>query len=179
MTERRVSGETVFSGRVFSVAVDTIEQNGRLAKREVVRHPGGVAVLALDQDNRVVMVSQYRYAAGRTLLELPAGRLEPGEDVLAAGARELSEETGYRAASVTPFGRMVPTGGYVSEVIHLCLATGLTAGDPHPDDGELVCPTLVPLGEAVAMVLRGEIEDGKTAFGLMKYVLLKEGAHER
>ncbi len=173
LTERKISGETVFEGRVFSVERDIIEQDGRRAVREVVRHPGGVAALAIDADNNVVMVRQYRYAAGRVLLELPAGRLEPHEDFLAAGARELSEETGYHAERVTPFGQMIPTGGYDSEVIYLCLAEGLTKGETHPDDGEVVCTELVPLERAVEMALNGEIEDGKTIVGLLKYALLR------
>ncbi|MDR1670071.1 MAG: NUDIX hydrolase [Oscillospiraceae bacterium] len=173
LTERRISGETVFEGRIFTVERDVIEQNGRLAEREVVRHPGGVAVLALDGSGRVVMVRQFRYAAGRVLLEIPAGRLERGEDPLAAGERELSEETGYSASRVVPFGKFIPTGGYDSEVIHLCLAEGLTPGDTHPDDGEIVCPELIPLEKALKMALDGEIEDGKTIVALMKYALLR------
>ncbi len=177
LTERKISGETVFEGKIFTVERDIIEYNGRRAQREVVRHPGGVTVLALDGEDNVVMVRQYRYAAGRVLLELPAGRLEHGENFLAAGERELSEETGYHAERIAPFGRMIPTGGYDSEVIHLCLAEGLTKGEAHPDEGELVCPELVPLNRAVSMALNGEIEDGKTIVGLLKYALLRGRAN--
>jgi ADP-ribose pyrophosphatase len=174
VTERRISGETVFKGKIFTVELDKVDCGGFTSTREVVRHPGGVAVLAVDGGDRVVMVRQYRYAAGLELLELPAGRLEPGEDPLAAGVRELSEETGYAASCVKPLGRMIPTGGYCSEVIWLYLATGLTEGDACPDAGEIVKTELVPFNEALRMVLAGEIEDGKTAYGIMKYKLLRE-----
>ncbi|MCL2004367.1 MAG: NUDIX hydrolase [Oscillospiraceae bacterium] len=172
--ETKISGETIFTGKIFTVERDNVDCGGFAATREVVRHPGGVAVMAVDGAERVVMVRQYRYAAERELLELPAGRLEPGEDPMAAGIRELSEETGYAADCVKPLGRMIPTGGYCSEVIWLYLATDLTEGVPHPDDGELVRTELIPLEEALRMVLDGTIEDAKTAYGLMKYTLLRE-----
>lgn len=177
LTERRISGETIFEGRVFTVERDAVLTPGGAAEREVIRHPGGVTVLALDGENRVVMVRQFRYAVGRVLLELPAGRLEPGEDPMAAGARELSEETGYTASRIEPLGRMIPTGGYDSEVIYLYLATGLSKGTPHPDEGEFIQPELIPFEDALRMVLEGTVEDGKTAYGLMKYALLKETDH--
>jgi ADP-ribose pyrophosphatase len=138
-----------------------------------------VTVLAIDDEERVVMVRQHRYATGRELLELPAGRLEAGEDPMAAGARELSEETGYTAARIEDFGRMIPTGGYCSEVIWLYLASGLTGGVPHPDEGETVKTELVPFEDALRMVLDGEIEDGKTAYAIMKYELLRRSGKRK
>ena len=173
MNERRISGETVFTGKIFTVERDTVDCGGFTAGREVVRHPGGVAVLAVDGKDRVVMVRQFRYAVGQVLLELPAGRLEPGEDPMAAGLRELSEETGYAASHIEPLGRMIPTGGYDSEILWLYLATGLTGCAPHPDEGEILTGELVPFDEAIRMVLDGTIEDGKTCYGLMKYALTR------
>jgi ADP-ribose pyrophosphatase len=173
VTERKIRGETIFTGKVFTVERDSVDCGAFTSVREVVRHPGGVAVLAVDGEERVVMVRQYRYAAGQELLELPAGRLEPGEDPMAAGMRELSEETGYTASHVEPLGRMIPTGAYCSEVIWLYLATGLTGGPPHPDDGEIVRPELVLLEDALRMVMDGRIEDAKTCVALMKYKLLR------
>jgi ADP-ribose pyrophosphatase len=173
MTERKLSGETIFTGRVFTVERDVVDCGGFEAAREVVRHPGGVAVLALDNERRVVMVRQFRYAVGKELLELPAGRLEPGEDPMKAGLRELGEETGYTASRIEFLGRLIPTGGYDSEVIWLYLATGLIAGRPHPDEGEVVACRLIPFDEAVSMVLDGTFEDGKTCYGLMKYALMR------
>ncbi|MDR0293552.1 MAG: NUDIX hydrolase [Oscillospiraceae bacterium] len=176
MTERRISGETIFKGKVFTVERDTVDCGGHTAEREIVRHPGGVAVLALDGSRRVVMVRQFRYAVGRVLLELPAGRLEPGEEPMEAGLRELSEETGYAASHIVPLGRMIPTGGYDSEVIWLYTATGLAGGAPHPDAGEIVRAELVPFDDAVRMALDGTIEDGKTVFGILKYAMLRGGS---
>ena len=173
MTERKIIGETIFTGHVFTVERDTVDCGGLPATREVVRHPGGVAVLALDDKNRVVMVRQFRYAIGKELIELPAGRLEPGEDPLQAGLRELGEETGYTASHIEFLGRMIPTGGYDSEILWLYLATGLIAGQPHPDEGEILTCRLVPFDQAVSMVIDGTIEDGKTCYGLMKYALMR------
>ena len=172
MVERTIKSESIFRGRVFSVEVDEIDCGGRIAEREVVRHSGGVAVLALEDDGRVVMVRQFRYALGRELLELPAGKLEEKENPMAAAVRELEEETGYIASAVEPLGQIVPTGGYNSEVLYLFLATGLIAGESHPDEGEFLSVELVPFDKALAMVLDGRIEDAKTAVGLMKYELL-------
>jgi ADP-ribose pyrophosphatase len=104
---------------------------------------------------------------------LPAGKLETGEEPMEAGIRELREETGYSAAKVEPLGRMIPTGGYNTEVIYLYLATGLTAGEAHPDEGETVEAEIIPFDDALGMVLDGGIEDGKTAYGLMKYKLTR------
>jgi ADP-ribose pyrophosphatase len=176
LIETKISGEVVFSGRVFSVERDTADCGGLSVTREVVRHPGGVAVLAVTDDDRVVMVRQYRYGAGTELLEIPAGRLEPGEDPMAAGKRELAEETGFTAAEFAAFGRFIPTGAYNSEVIWIYLATGLTAGDPDPDEGEFVSIKLFPFDKALEMVLDGTVEDGKTAYALMKYKLLRRDA---
>ena len=168
-TERRLSGETIFSGHVFSVELDRVTlPDGREAPREVVRHPGGVGVLAIDGDGIVILVRQYRYASGKTLLEIPAGKLEPGEDPQSAGLRELAEETGYRASRVSSLGKIIPTGAYNSELIYLYRAEGLTPGETNPDDGEFVEVVRMPLAEAVKMALSGEIEDAKTVVALLK-----------
>ena len=169
LTETRISGETIFEGKVFTVQRDRVRlPDGREAEREVIRHPGGVGVLALDAENRIIMVKQYRYAIRKVLLEIPAGRREPDEDPLQTGLRELREETGYRAARIEPLGEMISTGGYDSEQITLFLARGLTPGETDFDDGEFVETVLIPFDEAVQKVMSGEIIDGKTAFAILK-----------
>lgn len=175
MTEKRLAGRTCFQGRVFDVEVDEVElDGGRRAEREVVRHPGGVAVLAVDDQNRAVMVRQFRYAAGREMLEIPAGRLEAGEEPQAAGLRELREETGYRAAQCDSLGEIIPTGGYCTERIYLYLARGLTLGETSPDDGEFVEPLLMPLETLRGDILQGRINDAKTAVAVMRGLDLLE-----
>jgi len=173
MNEKRLRGETVFEGRVFSIEVDEVElENGLRGRREVVRHPGGVGILAVDRQNRVVLVRQFRYAAGRELLEIPAGRLEPGEDPMEAGIRELREETGFSAGKVTDLGYIIPTGGYCSEKIYLFLAEELAPGDTCPDDGEFVEPVMMPMDELKDAIKRGEIIDAKTIAAVYKYSLM-------
>ena len=168
MFEKKLSGETLFKGHVFTVEKDIVDCGGFEAEREVIRHPGGVAVLAMDEAQNIIMVRQYRYAVEKILLELPAGRLEPGEDPMNAALRELSEETGYIARHIEPLGQMIPTGGYDSEIIHLYFAKNLQKGTPHPDIGEIVTPELIPFHEATHMALSGEIDDGKTIVGIFR-----------
>ncbi|MCL2083456.1 MAG: NUDIX hydrolase [Oscillospiraceae bacterium] len=172
MTESRVSGETIFNGKIFSVKKDKVLiPDGTAAIREVICHPGGVGVLAIDGED-AILVRQYRYAVGKELLEIPAGRLEPGENPQEAGQRELSEETGYTAQSMQYLGDMVPTGGYNSEIIHLFLATGLTKGEPNPDPGEFTVPERVNFKKLVEMIMSNEISDGKTMFAVLKYYIM-------
>lgn len=174
MFEERITGKTLFSGRVFDVEVDEVlMENGSRSFREVVRHPGGVGVLAIDADDRAVLVRQYRYAAGREMLEIPAGKLEPGEDPRDAGLRELAEETGYRARKVTDLGYIIPTGGYCSERIYLFLAEDLEPGAASPDEGEYVEPVYMPLGELLTAAAGGEVSDGKTIAALFRAAAAK------
>jgi ADP-ribose pyrophosphatase len=167
--ETQLSSERVYEGRVFSVRRDGVRlRDGSQAPREVVEHGGGVGVVAVDGAGNVVLVSQFRYAAGRQLLEIPAGKLEPGEDPAACGRRELREETGRTCSDYRPLGRVFPTPAYDTEVIHLYLAQGLTeAGAQDLDAGEFVEPVILPFAEAVRKILNGEIQDAKTVAGLL------------
>lgn len=175
MNEKRLSGRTCFRGRVFDVEVDEVElDGGQRAERELVRHPGGVAVLAVDDRNQAVMVRQYRYGAGQEMLEIPAGRVEPGEQPDMTGLRELREETGFRAAECYPLGYILPTGSYCTERIHLFLARGLTPGDTSPDDGEFVEMLLMPLETLREDILQGRNNDAKTAVAVMRGMALLE-----
>ena len=177
LTERTVSSQTIFQGRIIRVDMDQVElPDGKTADREVVYHPGGVAVLALDRDNSVSLVRQFRYALGEEIWELPAGKLEPGEDPFQSAKRELSEECGLSADNYIDLGVVYPTVGYDSEKIYLWAATGLHKGGQHLDAGEFLDVVRMPFAEALQKVLHGEIKDSKTQIGLMKYALLRDKA---
>ena len=166
-----LSSKHVFDGKVFSVTSDKVkEPNGIVARRDVVHHSGSVVILAIDEtggEPRVLLERQYRYATRDYLLELPAGSLDPGEEPLAAGKRELMEETGYRARQWKRALRFYPSPGFLDEVMTIYLARGLTAGDAQPEADESIAYQLVPLAHAIKMVLSGKIRDGKTISGVL------------
>ena len=174
LTERKLSREDKFAGRIVTVHVDTVAlPGGGTAAREVVDHPGGVAVLALDGENNVLAVTQYRYPFGRTMLEIPAGKLDhPGEDPGAAGLRELKEETGAVPGVYRSLGRILPSPGCYGETLHLFLARDLEMGEQHLDKDEFLNVERVPFGEMVRRCLSGEIEDAKTVAAVLKAKLL-------
>lgn len=168
--EDRVSSREVFAGRILRVRDDEVrlDPGGRLAKREVVEHPGAAAIVPLWPDGRVLLVRQYRYAAGQALLELPAGTLRPGEDPAACARRELAEETGAVALSLDLLASVFASPGFCTERIHIYLAR-LPAGDvgeTHPDADERVETVALPLAEALAMAADGRLQDAKTVTGL-------------
>ncbi|MDR0858557.1 MAG: NUDIX hydrolase [Oscillospiraceae bacterium] len=168
-TETAVTTSTVYSGRLLSVRRDEVRlDNGNIAGREVVEHPGGVAVVAVTNDGKIICERQFRYAAGCELLEIPAGKLEQGEDPLAAIQRELSEETGYTAANWRSLGKMLPTPAYCEEITYLFLATDLTPGDAHLDTNEFLSVCELPLNELIDMIMANDISDAKTIAGILK-----------
>ncbi len=174
-TEKKIKTINGYHGVIVNVALDRVTlPDGGEALREVVSHPGGVCILALDEKNQVVCVRQYRYCFGEHLLELPAGKLEYGEDPAACAVRELSEETGITAGSVVPLGEIYPSPGFCQEVLHLYLATELHWGKAHPDAGEFLDVTVVPLDELVADVMSGKLRDGKTVAAVLKAKLYLE-----
>jgi ADP-ribose pyrophosphatase len=171
LRERGLTQEIVFKGHLLRIRVDTVAlPNGEIANREIVEHPGAVAVVAV-ADGQVLMVRQFRYAIGQLSLELPAGCLDQaGEAVEAAAARELSEETGHDAARLIYLGRIHSSPGFSNEVTHLLAAEGLQqAREAHTDADEFVDLVHVPLVDALAMIQRGEITDAKTIAGLLWY----------
>ena len=170
LTEKKVSSAEVFSGNLLHVFRDEIAlPNGKPAVREYIRHVGAACVVPMNEKGEVYMVRQFRYPFGRPLLEVPAGKLDTKEeDPAHAALRELSEETGIEAAELTYLGEFYPTCAYSDEVIHIYLAKGLTFAETHPDDDEFVETAVYPLKTLVDMVMRGEIEDGKTQVALLK-----------
>ncbi len=168
-TERFVSREEKFSGRILNVHVDTVTlPDGSLATREVADHPGGVAIIALDDENNVLMVEQFRYVFGESVLEIPAGKLEKGEDPYLAALRELKEETGATPALFQPLGKLYPSPGCYGETLHLFLARNLTFGEANPDADEFLRAERVPLEVLLQRILRNEIADAKTVAGVLK-----------
>ncbi|MBR2132775.1 MAG: NUDIX hydrolase [Oscillospiraceae bacterium] len=173
LKEKKLSGETVFDGKIMHVRCDTVLlPDGTLASREVVDHPGGVGVLALDNEKNVLVVSQYRYPYGRVLREIPAGKLEYGEDPEAAARRELREETGAVAGRFEWLGELYPTPGYCDEIVRMYLARDLTFGETDLDEGEFLNLERVPFDTLVEQVLHGEIRDAKTVAAVLKAKIL-------
>lgn len=166
--EQVVDEETVWTGRI--VNVDRLQvklPDGRDALRDVVRHPGAVAIVALTDDGRICLVRQYRAAIGRVTVEIPAGKLDPGEDPLDCAVRELQEETGMQAERMA-FLTTIATGvGFCDELIHIYMATGLSFAQSNPDADEFINVDLVDLGELIDAVLDGKVEDAKTVVGAL------------
>jgi len=160
---------THFKGRVVSLTVDEVTlPNGHRATLEIVHHPGGAAIVAIDRDQRVCLLRQYRYAVGGWLWELPAGKLEPNEPPLHTAQRELIEEAGMRATHWESLGQCVPSPGVLREIIHLFLATGLEPVTAAPESAEVFEVHWMPLREAYEWVLDGTINDAKTAVGIAR-----------
>ena len=173
LTEKTLSSEKIYDGHILHVRRDTIElPDGSRGYREVVDHHGGVCVLALDDENRVLVVSQYRYPYEKVLREIPAGKLEYGEDPTQAAIRELKEETGAVAGDFRPLGELYPSPGYCGEVIRMYLARELTFGETHLDKDEFLNLERVPFDQLVEQILSGEIRDAKTIAAVLKGKLL-------
>ena len=163
-----------YRGIIVDVSVDTVKvSNGNTTLREVVHHPGGVCVAALDENNNLYMVRQYRFPVQRHLIELPAGKLEPGEEPFPAAVRELSEETGLTAGKWTDLGFIYTSPGFSTERLYLYLAEELRQGEAHPDENEFLDTLLCPLAEVKAAVLRGDYADAKTVAGVLKVCALR------
>jgi ADP-ribose pyrophosphatase len=166
--EKLVSRESIYNGRVLKITKDTIEMpGGKPATREVVHHPGAVAIVALNHEGKLLMVRQFRYATGRSLLEIPAGTLNPGEDPDVCAVRELQEETGYKPGHLEKLGGIFPAPGYTSEFIHLYIATDLTESRLEMDEDELIEVETYTLPEVFAKIQSAEIADAKSICGIL------------
>ena len=160
---------TVFSGRVITVNIETVRlPNGHVADLEIIHHPGGAAVVAIDDQQRVCLLRQYRHAAGGWIWELPAGKLEPAEPALATAQRELGEEAGVEAADWLSLGDYVSSPGVFTETVKLFMARGLRPVSMAHEAGELIEVHWISFSEACQRTLNGELNDGKTALGLLR-----------
>ncbi len=169
LEEKQVSSELKYDGKIVKLYCDIAElENGNNVRREVIKHPGGVCVVALCEDNSVLFVRQFRYPHGRVLLEIPAGKLEYGEDHRTCGLRELKEETGCTCDSFEYLGCLLPTPAYDTEVIHMYLARGLHSGEQRLDNDEFLDVEKIPLDKAVEMIMNNEIADAKTQVAILK-----------
>ena len=165
----RVTQRTVFGGRVITVNVERVKlPNGVTTDLEIVHHPGGAAIVAVNLAGEVCLLRQYRHAIGAWLLELPAGKLDDGEQPLVAARRELLEETGLSAGRWSPLGEFVSSPGVFTEIVHLFLATRLERGEARPEAAEVFETQWLPLDRALALALAGDIADGKTVVGLAR-----------
>ena len=169
LREIPVSSEPIYNGRILDVQRWQVTcPNGSLASREIVVHKGAAAVVPVYEDGTTLLVRQHRVAVDRVTLEIPAGKLDTvNEDPLDCAVRELEEETGLKAERMTLLTSLLTTPGFCTEKIAIYLAQGLSQGETHPDEDEFLGLVRMPLDEAIAMVMRGEIRDGKTVSGLL------------
>lgn len=173
--EQVQSSELIYHGKVLGLKKDTVVlPNGVQALREVVLHPGGACILAIDDNDCVLLVKQYRYGAGRELLELPAGKLDAAEEPAACALRELAEETGFHAGKLIPLGEMYPSPAYLDEKIHLFYASELLPCATNPDEDEIITLHRIPFEEALSLALNGALPDAKTQAALFKCKLLRD-----
>ncbi len=163
LIESPVSRKTIHRGRAITFRIDTVRlPNGMLATREFIAHPGAVGIIPFVDRETIVMVRQYRHPVGEVTLEVPAGKLDKGESVLACARRELAEETGYTAGKIRPLMNYWPTPAFSDEVLHLYVAENLKPGKMLTDEDEFLECTTLPFKKALRMVLDGELRDSKT-----------------
>lgn len=173
ITEKIIGSKRLYEGAIINLELmDVTLPNGKAAKREIVRHPGGVGIAALDDENNIYLVRQYRAPYDKIIFEIPAGKLDKGEEPLNAAKRELSEETGLTAKEIKYVGDFYPSVGFCDEVLRMFIATGLSEGEVHPDADEFVNTVKMPFDEAVELVLNGTIKDGKTIATILKTKLI-------
>lgn len=173
LSEKTIASKTIYEGKILQVILDDIElPDGKKSKREVVNHSGGVAVAALDENNNLLFVKQFRYPYKEIVFELPAGKLEKGMSPLENGKRELLEETGAVGYSYISLGQVYPSPGYTNEIIHLYACKIKSLGESRPDEGEFLNVEKLPLDKAVEMVLNNRIPDAKTQIAVLKTAML-------
>lgn len=170
-TEKRKDGVCVYDGKVVKLEVDSvILPSGQESKREIIRHSGGACVV-YEEDGKIAFVRQYRYAYGESVLEIPAGKLNYGEDPMQAGKRELKEETGITVEKLTLLHVVYPTPGYTDEKLYVYFAKQGEKGDRNLDDDEFLDVVWIPTDKVKEMLFSGEIKDAKTLIGLYRYFM--------
>lgn len=171
--EVTISTDPIFQGRIISLQVDQVKlPNGEIASREIVRHPGAVAVIALVED-KLLVVEQYRKPFEKNLVEIPAGKLDAGEEPVEAAKRELEEETGYRAGSIRLLNSFYTSPGFADEIIHLYITEDLSKGEAHLDEDEFLDCSAITLEEAEAYIAQGRIGDAKTIMAVYAWKLYR------
>ncbi len=167
--EKTVSSETVYNGHIINVHVDTVAMpDGKTAFRDIVDHPGGVGILAFTDDNKIILVKQFRKPIEKAIYEIPAGKIDRGEEPLKCGIRELEEETGFKAKEFVPLGYMYPSPGFTNEVTYAFMARGLYKGTLNPDEDEYLDIEAFEIDEVKKMIMNNEINDAKTVFAFFK-----------
>ncbi len=166
--EKKINSTVVYDGRVIKVTSDDVlTKSGKTASRDVVHHTGGAGIIPVDDEKNVYLIRQFRYAVGKEMIEIPAGKIDKGEDPKTAAVRELREEAGIDAKNSFWLADMIPTCGYCNEVIYIYYATGLSFSEKSLDDDEYTEVFKVSLEKAVDMVMSGEINDAKTSFAIL------------
>lgn len=161
--EKTMSSETIYHGKILKLRVDTVElPEKKYSKREIIEHSGGVGIIAIDKDSKIVLVKQFRKAAEEVLLEIPAGKLENLEETLECAKRELKEETGFIAKNIDFLFKFYASPGYTNEIIHIFLAKNLIKSTQELDEGEFIDVVKVTLQEAIELIYQGKIKDGKS-----------------
>ena len=172
LSEKKLKSNTIYKGKIVTLEVDKVElPDGKTSYRECVRHSGGAAVLLI-KEGKVLLVNQFRYLYGKPIYEIPAGKLNSGEDPQIAAARELEEETGFKA-QLSHLLDIYPTPGYTDEIIHIYLADNYVTTSQKLDDGEFLKCSFIDIETVVKMIENGEIKDGKTIIAVYKYLLTK------
>ncbi|AKL95319.1 ADP-ribose pyrophosphatase NudF [Clostridium aceticum] len=168
--EKTLKSERIYEGKVVNLRVDTVElPQKKYSKREIVEHAGAVGILAVTEDQKIVLVKQFRKPIEETILEIPAGKLEAKENPAECAIRELSEETGYTTAKVKKLLEFYSSPGFTNEILHIYLAEDLQEGVAHPDEGEYVETLHMSLDDALEKIAKGEIKDAKTVIAVLAY----------
>lgn len=172
--EKTLESKEIYKGKVINVRLDTVSlPDGKTATRDIVEHPGGVGVVAVTEDKKIIMVKQFRKPLEKAIYEIPAGKMDKGgEDPEECGKRELEEETGYRCESLKYLGHMYPSPGFTDEITHIYLADKLIKGEVNPDEDEFLDAEFFDFEEIKQKIMNNEINDAKTVFGVLKAAIV-------